>query len=149
MKIQHKQVPAQQAHVAANPQLMKKTVKNQEAIFQKKLDSVDDSKTKTQTDKYGNQITSYYDRNGAKLYTKVNAGDGSQLYGYTTKDGEQVTFVDRDNDGNMDRMDYNGLNSKGAVKTMFQAFDKNDDGTFDVGMPCTGSNAGKEFNIKG
>ena len=54
MKIQHKQVPAQQTHVAANPQLMKKTVKNQEAIFQKKLDSVDDSKTKTQTDKYGN-----------------------------------------------------------------------------------------------
>ena len=60
-----------------------------------------------------------------------------------------MTFVDRDNDGNMDRMDYNALNSKGAVKTMFQAFDKNDDGTFDVGMPCTGSNAGKEFNIKG
>lgn len=147
MKIQGKQPQREVIH--ATPQTMKKEVTKQELIFQKKLDSVDDSKTKTQVDKYGNETTTYYDKNGKVLYnrTAVN-GYGGYIYGYRDGDNATVRFIDRDKDGNMDEMGYSNEDSKNTPYTAFQAFDVNDDGTFDQGMPCTGENAGKHFNIK-
>ena len=147
MKIQGKQ--AQRQCIDATPQSMKKEVARQELIFQKKLDNVDDSKTKTQVDKYGNKHTLYSDKNGKVLFTRTEVnGYGGYTYAYRDNDNAIVRFGDIDKDGNMDNMSYSNEDSKNKPYTSFQAFDVNDDGTFDKGMPCTGKNAGKHFNIK-
>ncbi len=128
---------------------MKRIIAQQEALFQKKLDSVDASKTQTETDKWGNITNSYFDSEGNSLYarTEVN-GYGGYIYGYRDENGSAVKFTDLDKDGNMDSFGINEYEGNSKNPTMFQAEDKNDDGTFDIGMPSTGPNMGKEFNLK-
>jgi YD repeat-containing protein len=128
---------------------MKRIIKEQEIIFQKKINQVDDSKTETVTDRAGNVTEVYYDKNGNELYSRTeDSGIHYQTYGYTDQNGSTVRFIDHDHDGNMDEFGYDEYTGKSNNPTMFQAIDKDDDGTFDIGMPCTGKDAGKHFDIK-
>ena len=112
---------------------------------------IDSSKTRVGTtpDKLG-QRTEYYDSKGNLLYFKnhyTNTGasqNGITSYGFIGADGNQIAFWDHDSDGNIDRMDYLGENGR----PVYQAFDDNDDGTFDRAMRNTGNGTGQSINLK-
>jgi len=150
MKIERKTPVKEAPKPSVSKDEMKNVIKKQESIFQKRIDSVDDSKTKSKINKNGDNEISYYDKNGNLLYTQtvVDTGTGktSSYYTLTDKDGNLVQYSDYDNDGNMDSFSF--IDKRNSSKS-FQAFDNNDDGTFDEGMANCGKDAGKRTNLNG
>ena len=123
---------------------MRAIINEKTSTFQTLKAQVDQSKTKYEIDNGGNVTYTYYDKSGKELYkmTDVN-GFGGNIYGYTDSEGNKTTLHDYEKDGIMNRMDY----SKNGYP-YFQAYDKNNDGKFDTGMPNTGKDTGKNIDLK-